>query len=477
MDINVKVKRKINIRKLAIIIISILTILTIIVLLNVFLSKDFKIKSFDNTIIVNYKEEFVPDGGDICYGNSFDCEQVSSTIEADVDSSKLGDYTVTYIYKYKNKTKELKQTVKVMDNEPPELTISDNDIKACPNGKTAKLNMVATDNYDGDVTSSITQRIKDNKLILEVSDSNGNKTIVEKEISIEDEEPPQINLNGSSTKYLTVGSTYTDEGAIVTDNCDDEVELKIDNQVNTSTPGTYYVIYSATDQKGNTTTVKRTVYVYTQNNNPANQNNSAPGSKIIYLTFDDGPSAYTGKLLDILKKYNVKATFFVTGFGPDEMILREYQEGHTVALHTNTHNYSQVYASVDSYFADLNAIQNRVERITGHKSNLIRFPGGSSNAVSNTSMSYLTREVQNRGYHYFDWNVSSGDAGLTTSTDQVYYNVINTLKPSYSIVLQHDSKSYSVAAVERIIQYGLANGYTFLPLDETSPGAHHGTKN
>ena len=92
-------------------------------------------------------------------------------------------------------------------------------------------------------------------------------------------------------------------------------------------------------------------------------------------------------------------------------------------------------------------------------------------------MSTLTKEVENRGYKYFDWNVSSGDAGGTTTSDGVFNNVISTLREDSSVVLQHDTQGFSVDAVERIIIYGLQNGYTFETLDENSPGAHHGVNN
>ena len=114
---------------------------------------------------------------------------------------------------------------------------------------------------------------------------------------------------------------------------------------------------------------------------------------------------------------------------------------------------------------------------------LIRFPGGSSNTVSRKYdggihiMSLLTKDVQEKGFVYFDWNISSGDAGGTSSSDGVYNNVISHLKSGSSVVLQHDTKKFSVDAVERIIQYGLNNGYTFKGLDASSPGAHHGVLN
>lgn len=209
----------------------------------------------------------------------------------------------------------------------------------------------------------------------------------------------------------------------------------------------------------------------------------AEATGIVYLTFDDGPGDYTNALLDVLDKYEVKATFFVTGRGDDATIKREYDEGHTVALHTWSHNYAYVYSSVDNYFADLNQIADRVKNITGQDAKLIRFPGGSSNLVSKRYdgrtkiMSTLTREVEARGYQYFDWNVDSDDAGRAKDSDTVYVNVASHLKPGPNVVLQHDIRPYSVEAVERIIQYGNENGYVFEPLSFDSPTVHHGVNN
>ena len=203
----------------------------------------------------------------------------------------------------------------------------------------------------------------------------------------------------------------------------------------------------------------------------------------IYLTFDDGPGEHTDRLLDILKKYNVKATFFVTGRGDDATILREYNEGHTVALHTFSHDYTYVYSSVENYFADLERVAARVKSITGVDAKIIRFPGGASNTVSAKYdggiriMSILTSEVLNRGYVYFDWNVSSNDAGGANTADAVYVNTVTHLKDGANVVLQHDIKSYSVDAVERIITYGLENGYDFKALTVDSPAVRHGVNN
>lgn len=469
-----------NRKKKTLIIVCFILLLGIVASVYFILKQDFRIKSFKNKIVINYNDGFHYEPGNVCYGNLLKCKKLKNSHTGTVDTSTLDTYDIKYIYKYKNKTKTLKQVVIVKDIKVPVINVEyKNDgnkvVDVCPNGNTDELIIKANDNYDGDLTDKITKKVLDDVLILNVIDSNGNKASHEIDVNvIKDTKKPKIKINGSTTKNVIVGSTYKDEGAKAYDNCDEKLEIKTKNNVDTSKVGTYYVTYTSTDKAGNTETVKRKVYV---------NNKIQDGSKIIYLTFDDGPSAYTNGLLDILKKYDVKVTFFVTGNGSDSVIKREHDEGHTVALHTKSHDYSYVYSSVDNYFKDLYAIQNRVKKITGETSTLIRFPGGSSNTVSmnydkgTKIMSTLTKEVEKRGFHYFDWNASSGDGGATTSTKRVYSNVIKGLNSDYSIVLQHDTQKFSIDAVEKIIKYCLDHGYTFKPLDETSPGSHHGVNN
>ena len=202
-----------------------------------------------------------------------------------------------------------------------------------------------------------------------------------------------------------------------------------------------------------------------------------PEGKVIYLTFDDGPSKYTLQLLEVLEKYNVKATFFIVGNAGVGYLDEIAAGGHSIGIHSMTHVYSEIYASDEAYFKDLYATQQLIYERTGILTTLMRFPGGSSNKVSikhnKGIMTRLTAAVEAQGFQYFDWNVSSGDAGGTTKTEEVFQNVINGVKHrDISVVLQHDIKGYSVAAVEQIIQWGLANGYTFLPLEPSSPVCH-----
>ena len=205
--------------------------------------------------------------------------------------------------------------------------------------------------------------------------------------------------------------------------------------------------------------------------------------KVVYLTFDDGPSIYTNDILNTLDKYNVKATFFVTCSGDINGLAKKIlDKGHTLALHTCTHKYSNIYSSEDAYFNDLNEISTRVENITGYKSKYIRFPGGSSNTVSRFNrgiMTRLTKKVQENGYKYYDWNIDSNDAA-GANKNQVYSNVIGALKNSNrttNMVLMHDTKSSTKDALDNIIKDALDMGYTFSNINDYTSEIHHGVNN
>lgn len=208
--------------------------------------------------------------------------------------------------------------------------------------------------------------------------------------------------------------------------------------------------------------------------------------KVCYLTFDDGPSDNTLKILDILKRYNAKATFFVIGRGNLDYTRRIVDEGHAVALHSNTHEYSNIYTSTDAYFADLQAISDKVYDKTGVRSKLIRFPGGSSNTTSKQYssgiMTVLTGQVEEKGYSYFDWNIDSEDAsGNGIPADTLVNNIKKHDYSQYSdiCILCHDTaaKDTTVEALPEMIEHLAAQGYVFEALNENSPEFHHGVNN
>ena len=207
-------------------------------------------------------------------------------------------------------------------------------------------------------------------------------------------------------------------------------------------------------------------------------------SRPAYLTFDDGPGPYTEELLKILKKHKVKATFFVTAAYKDyqDLIKKEYKAGHAIGIHTATHDYAQIYDSTSAYWDDFNAMQDIVRKQIGRRVDIFRFPGGSSNTVSANYcegiMTDLVNEAEKKGYHYFDWNITSGDAGDTTSGDVMYENMMNGIHDyENSVILCHDVKDYTVKMMDKFLTDALEEGYTFLPCTSESPTAHHGINN
>lgn len=205
--------------------------------------------------------------------------------------------------------------------------------------------------------------------------------------------------------------------------------------------------------------------------------------KVIYLTFDDGPSIYTEDILNTLDKYNVKATFFVTCSGSlDKYAKKIIEKGHTLGLHTCTHRYNIVYSSEENYFNDLNSISAKVEELTGYKSKYIRFPGGSSNTISRFNkgiMTRLTKKVTEDGYKYYDWNIDSEDAA-GADKEGVYNNVISALKNhnySTNMVLMHDIKVSTKDALDSIIKDALDMGYTFSNINDYTNEVHHRINN
>lgn len=348
----------------------------------------------------------------------------------------------------------------------------------------------ATDDCDGDITSSVTvegtvdgYKYGTYVLTYRVTDSSGNTTELTRTVKVGDFTEPALSLQGNSRMYIKVGETYIDPGYKANDNIDGDLTSKVivNGSVDTSKMGINTITYTVSDAAGNKSTATRSVYVYQKQ---AVSNTVNPGDKVVYLTFDDGPSKYTSRLLDILDKYGVKATFFVTNQFSDYqyMIGESHRRGHTIALHTYSHRYEKIYQNEAAYYDDLTAIHNIVVQQTGVTPTIIRFPGGTNNTVSRNYckgiMTALTESISYYGYLYCDWNVSSADAGGAKTSEAVANNVIAGIqKHNVSVVLQHDISSFSVEAVDDILFWGIQNGYTFLPMNETTPMVHFKPQN
>lgn len=198
-------------------------------------------------------------------------------------------------------------------------------------------------------------------------------------------------------------------------------------------------------------------------------------SKIVYLTFDDGPSvACTTKILDILKENDIKATFFLVGKITEEkkeIVQRIIDEGHTIGIHSYSHDYETIYQSVDAYLADFEKLWTQLYEEFSYKAEIYRFPGGSVNSYNYTVCHQIIAEMYRRGFVYFDWNASAEDASSRTPSSNTIENRIlrGVRRADRSIVLMHDSEKMTntVEALPRVISELKEDGYSFDKLDRT----------
>lgn len=430
-------------------------------------------------ITVEFGTDYEDLGAKVYYYDTLIDVQVSVSVPEQMQ--ELGNYTVVYTATYEGYLARAERIVEVVDTTAPEILLLEVP-GYCPEigEQYEEEGFVATDAHDGDLTDKV-ERIEDGDLIrYRVTDASGNTTQVERTIEYGDTTAPEITLNGETTVTIDAGTEFEDPGCIAIDNVDGDVtdRVTVSGSYDKYLPGSYTYTYTVTDDHGNTATAERTIVVQGVKQAETVQ----PDGKVIYLTFDDGPSKYTLQLLEVLEKYNVKATFFVVGTARLDLLDEIAAGGHAIGIHSYTHTFSQIYVNEDAFFDDFYKLYYEIYERTGIYTKLSRFPGGGSNTVSRNYctgiMTRLASSVQALGFRYFDWNVDSKDAGGATTADEVYNNVINGISGrKTAVVLQHDIKSFSVAAVEKIIQWGIANGYTFLSLDETSPTCHHRINN
>lgn len=201
--------------------------------------------------------------------------------------------------------------------------------------------------------------------------------------------------------------------------------------------------------------------------------------KLAYLTFDDGPTKRTLEILDILDQYNAKATFFVTNQALEQnpdICLEAYHRGHAIGIHSATHRYDIIYQSVDSFLLDIEQNFLKIKEITGAEPTVIRFPGGSVNTYNSKIAADLITAVEDRGFAYFDWNSSSGDALTKAVKPSELLN--NVLQSNHHedplVILFHDSlsKTSTVKGLASVIEALQAQGYAFAALNADSEPVH-----
>ncbi len=414
------------------------------------------------------------------YGES-QSREVEVTVSGQVDESKLGEYTIRYSATVEDRTITITRLVRVVDTKPPQIHLIQDPDAVTPFGQAyEEEGFTASDNYDGDITTLVNRQDQGEQILYTVMDSSGNQTTVVRNVHYADLTAPVLTLLGDPEMTLSAGTAFIEPGFTAADDVDGDVtaHVIVTGSVNSFATGTYSIAYTVTDACGNTATVTRTVTV-----EPVRQPDTVvPEGKVIYMTFDDGSSSHTERLLGILAKYNVKATFFLTDSDYNYLMPQMVQQGHSIGIHTISHVFEEIYVSKEAYFKDLYGMQDIIYQWTGIRTTLMRFPGGSSNTRSCNIcpgiMTELVQAVTEQGFQYFDWNASGGDCGAGNTADKVFEFATSTIgNRKRAVLLLHDTKGHTVDAVERIIIWGLANGYTFLPLTPDSPPCHHPVNN
>jgi len=401
-----------------------------------------------------------------------------------VNNKKLGKYQIEYHYKNRKFT----LNVFIDDKLPPQFETRN--IKILKNTTVDPVSLVKDIRDDSKTVvyfkeNYIFNETKTYRVIVVVEDEYANKSEKSAYVLVEEKDTEVPTIQGIEKMTILVGDQINlKEGVIVRDDHDKNPILKIDDsKLNVTKEGEYEVYYHVEDHNGNKEVYVRQIEVLSQY---ANREAVKDGIKTCYLTFDDGPSENTKKILDILDRYHIKATFFVTGTSPEHFkyIKEAHQKGHVIGLHTFSHDYEKIYSSLSAYIQDLNQIKEVVYQQTGTDTKYIRFPGGSSNLVSKKYnigiMKRLTHKVIDLGYQYYDWTSINGDGENIKTVQGLKKKAIEEIEGKEDIMfLMHDSKSCdnTVKVRPSILDYLIKNGYQFETIHQNSPTFHHTVQN
>lgn len=291
-------------------------------------------------------------------------------------------------------------------------------------------------------------------------------------ISVVDKTAPVIHLQGAKTVYAKDSRNLegAEKGVTVTDNYDKDIKVSR-RDTNKISDTEYEFVYTAIDSSGNMSIAKRKIVIATG---------------VICLTFDDGPSSVTPEVLDVLKENNIKATFFILDYSEQSksMIQRIIDEGHALAIHGMSHDYSKIYASAEATLENFTSLQKKIKKDFNYDVKYVRFPGGASNTISRNYcegvMTEAVKKVQEESLEYYDWNVDVDDAGSARTPSEIYNNFVDGILPGVeNIVLMHDGEGHmpTAKALQEIINYAKENGYVFTAISENTTPAKHSVNN
>lgn len=261
-------------------------------------------------VTISIGDEYIETGANATLKRLSGNKELKVEIIGEVNVNKIGRYVIAYKSNSGNLKKEIIRVVNVIDDIKPVLSIN-GDVVGCKKKNLLEYDVRAIDNYDGDITDNIKYNINDNFINFFVYDSSNNKSEIISKVKYLDNEKPIISLNGEKSIFLSKEMTYEEYNATAYDICDGDLtsDIKIEQNVNTNVPGVYNVKYIVTDYDGNVSEAIR--YVTVVENSELTSKYKVKNGATIYLTFDDGPGAYTEQLLDILDFYNVRQHFLL----------------------------------------------------------------------------------------------------------------------------------------------------------------------
>ena len=454
---NIVQKKKQNQKKKQLLIIT--TIISALLLLIIIFTSLCHIKirlNGDSDETVEYGNEYTEEGATAAYTVLFSKKKpLAVTIDGIVDSSKVGKYHIKYKAKKGLFSRETTRIVSVVDTECPVIELNHTDGYYPKKGEAyIEEGYTAHDNYDGDITNKVTRKETKSSITYTVNDSSGNIAVATREIEYNDGIAPTITLNGDSDITMNAGTAFDDPGCTASDSKGNDLTeaVTVDGDLNTYKAGDYTITYSVTDKYGNESSVERHIKI-----NPLRQADTVnPGSKTVYLTFDDGPGEYTQQLLDTLAKYNVKATFFLVGENAEsneKVVKRMYEEGHLIGNHTYSH-IKLDECNISSAVGEINKTNEIIKSITGEDVKYIRPPYGaySDKLLSHVNMTPVL------------WSIDPDD-WATTDTAYVVKNVVYKVKNG-DIILLHDIYDSSVEAALEIIDRLSSKGFVFVTVDQ-----------
>jgi hypothetical protein len=306
------------------------------------------------------------------------------TAAGEVDGQTPGVYIRRYSARWLLWEESAERRVYVVDRTPPTITLEYREGYA-PSWLDGyeEEGFRAEDKLDGDLTAQVERVYRGDTVDYSVSDAAGNRTTVTRQIPYSVGRP-RIRLLEAERLQLPASFNFSDPGWTAFDDMGNDLKGygKAEGAVDPTRPGIYELRYAVENRAGDEVSLTRIVEIV-----PAELPESVtPEEKTIYLSFDDGPGPYTARLLDVLKEYGVKATFFVTCRYPDylDMVGRAFREGHSIGVHSASHDYYEIYASEEAFYEDFRACEEMIHAQTGQYTALFRFPGGSSNTARAT---------------------------------------------------------------------------------------------